>query len=39
MQGVEVMRGNHLLAWDRTLCAHVHIGAAKKGLEIPCFWA
>jgi hypothetical protein len=35
----EVMRGDHLLARDRTLCAHAHIRAAKSGLELPLFWA
>jgi hypothetical protein len=39
MEGVEVMRGGHLSARDRTLCAHAHIGAAKSGLELPRFWA
>jgi hypothetical protein len=39
MKGVEVMRGDHLSAWDRTLCAHAHIGDSKSGLEPPLFWA
>jgi hypothetical protein len=39
MEGEEVMRGDHFLAQDRTLCAHAHIGAMKSGLEFPCFWA
>jgi hypothetical protein len=39
MAGAEVMRGSHLSARDRALCAHVHIGAAKSGLEPPHFWA
>jgi hypothetical protein len=39
MEGVEGMRGSHLLARDRMLCAHVHIRAVKSGLEPPRCWA
>jgi hypothetical protein len=39
MEGAKVMRGDHLSAQDRTLCAHAHIGAGKSGLELPYFWA
>jgi hypothetical protein len=38
-QGEEAMRGGHLSARDRALCAHAHIRAAKSGLEPPHFWA
>jgi hypothetical protein len=38
MEGAEVMRGGHLSAWDRALCAHAHIGAVKSGLKLPRFW-
>jgi hypothetical protein len=39
LEGLKLMRGSHLLAYDRTLCAHAHIRAMKSGLEIPFFWA
>jgi hypothetical protein len=36
-EGAEVMRVDHLSAYDRALCAHAHIRVAKSGLEPPCF--
>jgi hypothetical protein len=38
MEGAQVMRGDHLSARDRELCAHGHIKAAKRGLKLPLFW-
>jgi hypothetical protein len=36
---VEQLSGSHLLTHDRVLHAHVHIGAAKSGLELHHFQA